>query len=759
MQVTRSRAATVRSVRLCIMFAAYALFLAATLSTDGVGAKSTTKDPSLLSDKKLASESRKQKRRVYTLLDHTLRICMFAFLSAIFAGLTLGVMCANTFTLEIIAESGPTPDCTYAATVLPLRKQGHKTLCTLIISNMLCNVLIVQEFSDVFDVVEAIRTRGTSTHVVDNSGSSVWKFIVSTLVIVLFAEILPMSICRSKHSLRVAAAGSIFVKVAMVLTYPLSASLGWFLDVIVGSEETGQVYDKKEMRKLMVLHYEREGGDDSHMAKSELNLLLAAMDFHERKVRDIMTPIEKTVCVRDTDLITPDFVEKLWKSGRSRVPVESAPGVFESILVVKDLMGVNTSSEFTQMTVAQVVKAKDRLFAMVCASTSLPSTLKFFQEAQTHMAVVFEEDASCVSGAASTAALADFETTWRLEAPAPLRSFASAHSKIVGIVTMEDVVEELLASEIYDEYDRYDGVEPETRYASVDIPGNGRYPNRLNLPKEPATAPRVNFYSYFTHPTESIPLTESQVWAVVYYLSRAVRCFYGWQLPYIKLLLDECRDLQLCAIPPSLHNSTAEVPMSTPPDQALDNRSISSSQTGVMPGGSSHSHLFRGGHTQFLSAAVDAAHVLYSRGLRSDCFTLVLGGRVELLVGAETFRSKLQSFNFIGEEALTKSFFVPDYSAIVLSAARVYRISSAVFDKYLSYQSINRHRNSTLRILGPNTAASMRASASRQSLNIMENNERETLLSPRVGATHLSQQQQQQQQQQRTYGATGKRTV
>lgn len=704
-----------------------------------------------MSEKKQASELRKQKKRVYTLLDHCLRICMFAFLSAVFAGLTLGVMCANTFTLEIIAESGPTPDCKYAATVLPLRKQGHKTLCTLIISNMLCNVLIVQEFSDVFDVIEAIRTQGTSTHVIDDSGSAIWKFAVSTFVIVLFAEILPMSICRSKYSLRVAAAGSIFVKVAMLLTYPLSAPLGWFLDIVVGSEETGQLYDKKELRKLMQMHYEREGGEDTHMAKSELNLLLAAMDFHECKVRDIMTPLEKTTYVKESDLITPDFVEMLWHSGRSRVPVESSPGVFESILVVKDLMTVNTSSEYAPLTVSQVVKAKDRLFAMVCGATSLPSVLKFFLEAQTHMAVVFEEDehGSCAAG---PTLVTDFEATWRAESPAG-RSFNNAMPKIIGIVTLEDVVEELLASEIYDEYDRYDPVEPESRPTPAEVPGNSRYANALNLPKEPEHPPRVNFYSYFTHPTEAIPLTEPQVWAVAYYLSRTLRCFYGWQLPYIKLLLDECTDTQLCSIPASMQNSTSELARGTPTDQNLETQSTTSSQVGNASGLPSRTQFFNGGHHQFLNAAPSESHILYSRGIRSDRFLLVLGGRVELLVGSEAFRTKLQSFTYIGEDALTSPFFVPDFSAIVISAARFYSISRGLFEKYLSYQSLSRHRSSTVRILGPppsNPPTTLRPSASRQALSALAGNERESLLGNR-GDTAAAPP--------RQYGATHKKTA
>ncbi|KPA78447.1 hypothetical protein ABB37_06074 [Leptomonas pyrrhocoris] len=728
----RARAANVRKIRACLMFGAYMCLIAAALCANGVMSQ---KDATDAAKKKLENERWKQTKRVYSLLDHCLRICMFAFLSAVFAGLTLGVMCANTFTLEIIAESGPLPDCTYAATVLPLRKQGHKTLCTLIITNMLCNVLIVQEFSEVFDVIEAIQTRGSSTHVVDDSGSALYKFIVSTFIIVVFAEILPMSICRSKHSLRVAAAGSIFVKVAMILTYPISASLGWFLDKVVGSEETGLLYDKKELRKLMVMHYEREGLSDANMATSELNLMLATMDFHERKVCDIMTPLAEMTYVQETDLITPDFVERLWMSGRSRVPVESAPGVFEHILVVKDLMTVNVSNEFAPLTVAQVVKAKDRLFAMVCSNTLLPSMLKFFLEAQTHMAVVFEEVTNASGATVGPCFVTDFDLAHRTSAPH--RSFGGTAPKIIGIVTLEDVVEELISAEIYDEYDRYEPVEHATRYNSLDIPGNGRHPHQLNVPREPEKPPRVNFYSYLTHPTEEIPLTEAQVWAVAYFLNRAVECFYAWQPPFIKLLLDECKDIQILSPPERQANSVTEAPLRTPLEPSMDTtHSAASSFYGGRGSSFAAPSLYRGDHRQFINAAADESHILYKRGIRTDKFLLVLGGRVELLVGSENFRSKLQSFNYIGEEALTMPFFVPDFSAIVTAAARVYCIPKELYEKYLSYQTISRHRNNNVRILGPGSPLTIRLSPARSTFNPSPAPEKESLLGSQSEGSH-----------------------
>lgn len=574
-------------------------------------------------------------------MDHSIRIGVFAFLSAVFAGLTLGVMCADTFTLEIIAESGSMPMCTYAAKILPLRKQGHKTLCTLIISNMLCNVLIVQEFSNLFD-----HPISASSDPADSKQYAVMKFAISTLFIVFFTELIPMSICKSKHSLRVAAAGSVFVKVAMIITYPISVPLGKLLDFLVGATESGQIYDKKELRRLMVLHYERDT-DHMEMPQTELKLLLAAMDFQESRVADIMTPLESAVMVEETELVTEDFVELIWMSGRSRIPILSKSNHLhvKGVLMAKDLTGFRRFAKGT--TVSDVVQSKRRVFAMVEDTTALPAMLKFFQDAKIHMAVVFSEVVS--TPGEEGAHYADGT------APTALR-------KEVGLITLEDVVEKLLNDQIYDEYDRYNP-DVRVRDSSVRISPNSLF---HAMQAEPKKRPRVNFYSYFTHPDCAAPLTDDQLWGVAYYIHRAVKAFATWSPSAIHLLLKETGDLQLHPPPRSCSRVGSPVDASQE-DGAKPSDSHMALRTNI-----NHADLIYETDDQFL---------LYRRGVASDVFTLVLGGQVDLLVGFDCFHSSISSFDFIGEDALLSSFYTPDCTAVVQRPTRLFRIRRSSYER------------------------------------------------------------------------------
>jgi len=74
--------------------------------------------------------------------------------------------------------------------------------------------------------------------------------------------------------------------------------------------------------------------------------------------------------------------------------------------------------------------------------------------------------------------------------------------------------------------------------------------------------------------------------------------------------------------------------------------------------------------TTFSTATQDLAkdlpdELLYEKNVPSDTFTLILSGKVTILVGSENFRSELSSWSVIGSNALEDSNWVPDYSAFV----------------------------------------------------------------------------------------------
>ena len=104
-----------------------------------------------------------------------LRIAIvFALLliSALMAGLTIGLLSLDSTYLRILKTSGSERQKRYAEIVEPIRKKGHLLLSTLLITNMLANESLPIFLHDILD--------------------GGWQaVVVSTALIVLFAEYLP----------------------------------------------------------------------------------------------------------------------------------------------------------------------------------------------------------------------------------------------------------------------------------------------------------------------------------------------------------------------------------------------------------------------------------------------------------------------------------------------------------------------------------------------------------------------------------------
>jgi hypothetical protein len=71
-------------------------------------------------------------------------------LSAMFSGLTLGVLGLDLTGLEIVKESGDANNAKYAERIYPIRKNGNQLLCTLTLGSTCVNALVA--------ILMAVRT-------------------------------------------------------------------------------------------------------------------------------------------------------------------------------------------------------------------------------------------------------------------------------------------------------------------------------------------------------------------------------------------------------------------------------------------------------------------------------------------------------------------------------------------------------------------------------------------------------------------------
>ncbi|KAI6857248.1 DUF21-domain-containing protein, partial [Hortaea werneckii] len=145
-------------------------------------------------------------------------------LGGAFAGLTIALMGQDETYLQVIATSGEGAERKHATKVLNLLKKGkHWVLVTLLLSNVITNE--------------------TLPIVLDRSLGGGWPAVLSsTVLIVIFGEIAPQSVCV-RYGLSIGAFCAPGVLCLMWIMFPVAWPTAKLLDYLLG-EDHGTMYKK-----------------------------------------------------------------------------------------------------------------------------------------------------------------------------------------------------------------------------------------------------------------------------------------------------------------------------------------------------------------------------------------------------------------------------------------------------------------------------------------------------------------------------------
>lgn len=307
-------------------------------------------------------------------------------LSALFSGLTLGLLSLDIHSLQRRAKHGDKN----ASIVYPLRQRGNLLLTTLLLGNVAVNT--------------------TLSIFLGSIASGLVAGITATALIVVFGEIIPQSVI-SRHALYFGAKTAWFTRIALVLMWPIAFPISKILDYFLG-HELPTVYSKSELMDIVAEH---EASHLSDIDNEERQIIHGALQFSHVHVKDAMTPKANVVSYSDDQKLTDDFFEEINDSGFSRIPIfKAATGTIAGILYAKDLI-----VEDEEISIKDTEEALDKKFITVKEMDFLDSVLVKMIKLRRHLAIV--EDKA---------------------------------EKFVGIISMEDIIEEIIQQEIVDEDDR-----------------------------------------------------------------------------------------------------------------------------------------------------------------------------------------------------------------------------------------------------------------------------------------------------------------
>ncbi len=233
--------------------------------------------------------------------------------------------------------------------------------------------------------------------------------LFGTILIVVFGEVIPQALF-SKNALAWSSRFAPLIKIMVAVTYVLSKPLELLLNVLF-PHRRGLLQSRHELGLLIDEHL---GDESSELDDDEIEIMRGALQLSEKRVREIMTDIRHTYWLKPDSLIDETKIEEIKEKGFSRIPIfnEELTECY-GLLMMKDLVDIDFDEK--PNVVAQLPQ---RPTQVVGSMTALDTMFRKFIAAKSHLIPVEKDD------------------------------------KIIGIVTIEDLIEEIIGHEIEDETDR-----------------------------------------------------------------------------------------------------------------------------------------------------------------------------------------------------------------------------------------------------------------------------------------------------------------
>lgn len=188
-----------------------------------------------------------------------------------------------------------------------------------------------------------------------------------------------------------------------VLKYPAS-----FVDRYIPLGPNKKISSKAELLALL-----EEYGSDSQLTQQERKAVRGSLTYADKQIKDIMIAKGVVKTIGDTEELSPVVISELHDSGYSRFPVAGLKGEIVGTLYIKDAINLKQNKLVSSVMRKEVYYLNEE--------QTLYEALRAFLKTKHHLFMV-----------------------------------VNSYEDIVGIVTIEDVLEQIIGEKIIDEFDQYD---------------------------------------------------------------------------------------------------------------------------------------------------------------------------------------------------------------------------------------------------------------------------------------------------------------
>lgn len=401
--------------------------------------------------------------------------------AALAAGMTMGLLSLDSLKLRIKLRTGTPLEIKAAKRILPLIEDHHFLLCTLLLFNAAAN-----EALPIF--LDAIVPA--------------WAAVIIAVTLVLICgEILPTALFTGPNQLQIASRFTSLVYFLQFIFYPVAFPMAKALDYFLGEGEDDDNLNREEISAMMKIlqegrlqspvvnstteevqqqqsstrpsfmayiagggasrsnksfvasshgnastsmpalstaysqnsghhHPAFSGGEEEPLSVSEVQVITGVLGLAKKSIRDIYVPLTEVNMVSADQILDSKTMEVIEKVGNSRLPVFKGTDIYHILgfLRVKKLLRVPSDRNVAIGSLPLI-----KPFAVGC-DQSLLDVLRLFQLGHSHLALVSEEPGLLQDA---------IDNGYR---PSP-------HAAAMGIVSIEDIFEEMLQGEIFDEED------------------------------------------------------------------------------------------------------------------------------------------------------------------------------------------------------------------------------------------------------------------------------------------------------------------
>lgn len=233
--------------------------------------------------------------------------------------------------------------------------------------------------------------------------------IITTILMVIFGEIFPQAYFN-RNPLRYTAMLAPLMHFMIFVTYPISKPIQILLDKLFGHQRS-KLHTRHELGILISEHL---GHEESELDEDEVEIIRGALQLSEKRASDIMLPINDVYWLTPSTRISQTTIDEIKKVGRSRIPIFNEKLTrCNGVLLMKDLVDIDFEDKELYVNDLNLHAVQ-----LVGSRTALDTLLRKFIATSTHLVPVVKDD------------------------------------KIMGIVTIEDLIEEIVGHEIEDESEK-----------------------------------------------------------------------------------------------------------------------------------------------------------------------------------------------------------------------------------------------------------------------------------------------------------------